>query len=309
MTPRGQSPNHYYTTSSTSSTSSPCVTPPRDRSPDPSSIPSIQVHSKSSEEQEISTQSKECSQIPISIEACDKKHDIANAPRNINSSPVAQNKENKGFSTGRRNGLSPKKVPVCSCKHELDLKDRCPTDLNHCKEAAKRAKDARLVASSDKTTDSVITKIGNEIKEDENGHLNIKTNVTGSKCMYRPICRNHEVEHRCRDCCPQPDDLFFPLINRDRICLKEEICKELNRDGYKNLAIFSRVESEMKEYEASQNPAERVLDRLKASRPQLKLESFLEMLLIIDRRDIVDVIHNHHLSCNLCQKNSFDSEA
>ena len=65
----------------------------------------------------------------------------------------------------------------------------------------------------------------------------------------------------------------------------------------------------MKEYEASQNPAERVLDRLKASRPQLKLESFLEMLLIIDRRDIVDVIHNHHLSCNLCQKNSFDSEA
>lgn len=65
----------------------------------------------------------------------------------------------------------------------------------------------------------------------------------------------------------------------------------------------------MKEYEASSNPAERVLERLNASDPNLKLEEFEEMLRNIKRRDAVAVIHNHHLSCTLCQRNRFDPEA
>lgn len=65
----------------------------------------------------------------------------------------------------------------------------------------------------------------------------------------------------------------------------------------------------MKEYEASSNPAERVLERLNASDPNLKLEEFEEMLHDIKRLDVVAVIHNHHLSCTLCQRNRFDPEA
>ena len=44
----------------------------------------------------------------------------------------------------------------------------------------------------------------------------------------------------------------------------------------------------MKEYEASLNPAEHILDRLKASHPAgLKLEAFEQMLCQITRLDIV----------------------
>ena len=90
--------------------------------------------------------------------------------------------------------------------------------------------------------------------------------------------------------------------------MKEEICKQLN-SSFRDLAILGRVDSEMQEYEASSNPAERVLERLRASAPDLKLADFEEMLHKIKRLDTVDVIHNHHLSCTLCQRNKFDSKA
>ena len=108
------------------------------------------------------------------------------------------------------------------------------------------------------------------------------------------------------ECCPQPDDSFFQLINRERLCLKEEICKELNR-SYKELAILGRVESEMAECETSLNPAERVLDRIKAVGPGLKLSEFEDMLRQLKRLDIVQLIQNHHMSCTFCQRNRFDS--
>lgn len=65
----------------------------------------------------------------------------------------------------------------------------------------------------------------------------------------------------------------------------------------------------MKEYEASSNPAERVLEKLKALHPVMKLKEFEQMLLHIKRLDVVDVIHNHHLSCTLCRRNRFDAKA
>jgi len=65
----------------------------------------------------------------------------------------------------------------------------------------------------------------------------------------------------------------------------------------------------MKEYEASSNPAERVLEKLKALHPGMKLKEFEQMLLHIKRLDVVDVIHNHHLSCTLCRRNRFDAKA
>ena len=109
-------------------------------------------------------------------------------------------------------------------------------------------------------------------------------------------------------CSPLPSDSFFNLINRERLCLKEEICKELDK-SYKELAIIGRVESEMKEYEASSNPAERVLEKLKALYPRMKLEEFQKILVNIKRLDVVEVIHKHHLSCTLCRRNRFDSKA
>lgn len=65
----------------------------------------------------------------------------------------------------------------------------------------------------------------------------------------------------------------------------------------------------MKEYEASSNPAECVLERLKDLHPSMKLAEFEQILLHIKRLDVVEVIHNHHLSCTLCRKNKFDSKA
>ena len=64
----------------------------------------------------------------------------------------------------------------------------------------------------------------------------------------------------------------------------------------------------MKEYEASSNPAERVLEKLKASHPGMKLEQFQKILVDIKRLDVVEVIHKHHLSCTLCRRNRFDSK-
>ena len=65
----------------------------------------------------------------------------------------------------------------------------------------------------------------------------------------------------------------------------------------------------MKEYEASSNPAERVLEKFMALRPGMKIEKFEQILSDIKRLDVVDVIYNHHLSCSLCRRNSFDSKA
>ena len=64
----------------------------------------------------------------------------------------------------------------------------------------------------------------------------------------------------------------------------------------------------MAEYETSLNPAERVLDRIKAVGPELKLSEFEDMLRGLKRLDIVQLIHNHHMSCTLCQRNRFDSK-
>ena len=124
MTSRGGSPEHHFVTASSSSstceisaplgglsperrfvtsssTSSPVVTP-RQRSPDPcvNSSPSStcgtplrgrspdlpRVQFQLFDEQDNSNQSNECSEIPVSIEACDKKHDVPIAPTSINSS-------------------------------------------------------------------------------------------------------------------------------------------------------------------------------------------------------------------------------
>ena len=113
------------------------------------------------------------------------------------------------------------------------------------------------------------------------------------------------------DCCPLPSDSFFTLIERDRRCLREEICKELNKisdtlGNYKQLAICSRVDIETPEFAAHSNPTERVLERLKAKRPSLTLEEFEEMLHKMQRLDIADLIKNHHTTCLLCKRNKFD---
>lgn len=119
----------------------------------------------------------------------------------------------------------------------------------------------------------------------------------------------YEVSHFISiECCPQPEDSFFQLINKERLCLKEQICKELSR-SYKDLAISARVENKTAEWETSSNPAERVLDAIKASHPKMKLKEFDELLLQMKRLDIVELIQNHHLFCSLCERNRFDSRA
>jgi len=126
--------------------------------------------------------------------------------------------------------------------------------------------------------------------------------------LYSADCAGFCFDFVFAECCPQPDDSFFQLINRERLCLKEEICKELAR-SYRVLAILGRVDSDMSQYENSPNPAERVLDRIKALEPGLKLNEFEEMLRKIKRLDIVQLIQNHHLSCTFCQRNRFDSKS
>lgn len=176
-TPRGQSPDPYCVTSSSSSS---CATPLRGRSPDPSSLPSFQI--QLSEEQEISNQSNECSQIPISIEASDKKHDFNKTQSSITSSPAAKKKRIDGKSVGKRNSLSPKKEPLCVCQHESYLKNHWSVVPNHCKEAVDTEKDVPgPVPSSNKGAESAVTpSIGIDVKmTDENEDMKMKANVTG----------------------------------------------------------------------------------------------------------------------------------
>ena len=157
------------------------MTPSRGRSPDPSSLPSFQI--QLSEEQGIFNQSNECSQIPISIEASDKKHDVIKAQSSITSSPAAKKKKKiDGKPAGKRNSLSPKKEPLCVCQHELYPKNHWSIDPNHCKEALGREKDEPgPVPSSNKATESGVTaSIGIDVKmADELEDIKMKANVTG----------------------------------------------------------------------------------------------------------------------------------
>lgn len=68
-------------------------------------------------------------------------------------------------------------------------------------------------------------------------------------------------------------DLFFKFINRERLCFKKEICKELDW-SYKELVICGRVEFEMKEYEISFNFVECVLEKFKVLYLGMKLKEF-----------------------------------
>ena len=169
--PRGLSPKHCYVTSSTSSSpgmtprqrppdpgvtsssSSTCVTPLRGRSPD---IPSIEI--QFSNEQESSNQSNERSEVPVSIEACDKKHDVPIAPLSISSSSPARQKRSN----------SPTKDLLCACQHELYLKARCT-------EAADKEKDVHPVSTK---KDSGVS-VGIDIKMDGIEDLKMKTNGAG----------------------------------------------------------------------------------------------------------------------------------
>lgn len=138
MTPRGQSPNHSCNCI-ISSTPSPCATPQRGPSPNQSSIPSTEVHSASSGEPEISNQSRD--NIPMSIEACDEKHETAIASRSINSSPARQSKEIKGNAGGWKKGRNQKKDLVCSCVQEMDHEDLTSAGIDHSKGVASREKE------------------------------------------------------------------------------------------------------------------------------------------------------------------------
>ncbi|KAK3754247.1 hypothetical protein QZH41_020145, partial [Actinostola sp. cb2023] len=109
------------------------------------------------------------------------------------------------------------------------------------------------------------------------------------------------------DCVPQPDDDLYKII--ERRCLRAEICQELNKKGVPNwhdLSIYIRIDKLISNIERSDNPADIVLEKLKASRPRLKLEDFNGILKKIRRHDVMDVIMNHHVTCLLCRRNSFD---
>lgn len=146
------------------------MTPLRGRSPD---LPSIQI--QFSDEQESSNQSNECSEIPVSIEACDKKHDVPVAPTSMNSSPPARQKISNSQPSGKRNSLSPKKDLICACQHELSLKARSSVDPNHCGEAEDKEKDVRPVPPNKGAEFAV----GIDIKMDEMEDMKMKANVTG----------------------------------------------------------------------------------------------------------------------------------
>jgi len=252
------------------------------------------------------TQSSELLTIPISVEAYDKEHD-----RDVSSkvarkdTPPAQVKRKEGRAVGEKKSPSPKRARPHNC--ELRLKERWPPN-----DTADTVVDITPIPTSDRGAGCVtMATSGNDSKREENECLknqaNIAVNPLGD-CRYRRIKRTELTEHRCSECCPQPDDSFFQLINRERLCLKEEICKELSR-SYKDLAILGRVDSDLSQYKNSSNPAERVLDRIKALEPGLKLNEFEEMLRKIKRLDIVQLIQNHHLSCTFCQRNRFDSKS
>ena len=192
---RGLSPEHRFVTSS--STSSPGVTP-RQRSPDPCvkssssstcvtplrglspDLPRIQI--QLFDEQDNSNQSHECSEIPVSIEACDKKHDVPIAPTSINSSPLARQKRSKSQPSGKRKkSLSPTKDLLCACQQELYLKVRC-------KEAAAKEKDVHPVSTNKDTEFPVETDIKIDGKED----LKMKATVAGKQLRLKHGSRSKQ---------------------------------------------------------------------------------------------------------------------
>lgn len=274
-------------------------TPSHGLSSESSSLSSLQSHSNFSEDQEICNQSSEFTQgnelhpIPVSVEVSDKDHDQnPSAPARKNTSSVERR--------------SPKAKKSVTSVRKNDLQLPRQTEVDKEEETSPSPTSAR-----DKSADGVVMTINrNDIKTEETGHWIIQTNVTvnpqADRCKYRPIQRN--TEHRCHECCPQPDDSFFQLINRERLCLKDQICRELG-SSYKALAISARVGQDLAEFENSLNPAERVLDRIKASFPETRLNEFEALLRQIERLDIVQLIQDHHLSCTLCQRNRFDWRA
>lgn len=159
VTPRQLSPDLCVTSSSSST----CETPFRGRSPD---VPSIQI--PFFDQQENSNQSNECSEIPVSIEACDKKHDVPMAPAGINSSPPERQKRSNSQPTGKRKSLSPMKDLPYVYQHELYLK-AC------CKEAVDKEKDVHSVST--KTDTEFHVGIGN--KMDENEDVKMEATVAG----------------------------------------------------------------------------------------------------------------------------------
>ena len=171
VTPRQLSPDLCVTSSSSST----CVTPLRGRSP---ILPSIQI--PFSDQQEISNQSNECSEIPVSIEACDKKHDILMTPAGINSSPPARQKRSNSQPTGKRKSPSPTKDLLYVYQHELYLKARC-------KEAVDKEKDVHSVTTK---TDAELH-VGIDDNIDENEDVKMKATVAGKKKT------NLSCEHAC----------------------------------------------------------------------------------------------------------------
>lgn len=280
-------------------------------SPDPSNFSSFQSHSNFGEDHEVYSQSGEYTpssqmqSIPISVEAVDHAGPSKAMAKNSHLTPK---KATKAKSVKERENLSTKGDVTSHRDCELQL-----TESSARKESRndKEKKMTQKPADEDLSDSVAMTSNGNatRIKAEKTKTAVPQTSkyvTPRSHCKYRPIQR-HE-EHRCSECCPQPEDSFFQLINKERLCLKEQICKELSR-SYKDLAISARVENKTAEWDTSSNPAELVLDTIKASHPKMKLKEFDELLLQMKRLDIVELIQNHHLSCSLCQRNRFDSRA
>ena len=173
ITPRERSPDLCVTSSSSST----CMTPLRGRSTD---LSSIQIQFP--DEQESSNQSNDCSEIPVSIEECDKHHDVPIAPTSINSSPPAKQKRSNGQSSGKRKCLSPTKDLTCACQHELDPKVRC-------KEAADKDKDVQLLS----TNEDAENPVGIEINMDGIEDVRMKGTVAGKHLDSLLLIHMHGV--------------------------------------------------------------------------------------------------------------------
>jgi len=153
------------------------VTPLRGRSHD---LSSIQIQFP--DEQESSNQSNECSEIAVSIEACDKKHDVPRAPTSINSSPSVKQKRSNGQPSGKRKSISPTKDLRCACQHELYLKVRC-------KEAADKEKDAQPVS----TNEDAEYPVGSDIKMDGVEDVKMEATVAGKRLNSLLLLHMHGV--------------------------------------------------------------------------------------------------------------------
>ncbi|XP_074620692.1 uncharacterized protein LOC141879335 isoform X2 [Acropora palmata] len=306
------SPEHRYVTPSSWSTRmSHDSSSSSGVSPDPSNVSSFQSHSNFGEDHEVYSQSGEYTpssqmqSIPISVEAVDHAGPSKAMAKNSHLTPK---KATKAKSVKERENLSTKGDVTShrDCEPQLTESSARKESRND-----KEKKMTQKPADEDLSDSVAMSSNGNatRIRAEKIKTAVPQTNkyvTPRSHCKYRPIQR-HE-EHRCSECCPQPEDSFFQLINKERLCLKEQICKELSR-SYKDLAISARVENKTAEWETSSNPAELVLDTIKASHPKMKLKEFDELLLQMKRLDIVELIQNHHLSCSLCQRNRFDSRA